>query len=236
MREWIKRRYYNFPLTRKINESVWAHVFHDSIKKYTFFDKLSLNVGRFSANYTLLYLLHRIIDAAQPEQLLEIGLGESSKLITTFLKYELPSCNHIIVENNREWIEYFSKFKLSDCTNIELFDIKETKFRDKYKSLNYINFDRLSTYGSFSLIIIDGPNGTKNYSRNDVYQNLESLIDFENFIIIFDDTDRLGEHQTFTAILNKLRKLGVAHDHCVYYGDKFVSLVYSTNYSYLNSL
>lgn len=96
MRKFIKRCYYQFPIVRKVNESVWANVFHDSIKQYSYLDRLSLNVGRFSASYTLLYLLHRVISISKPKQLLELGLGESTKFISTFLGQEYNTCNHIL--------------------------------------------------------------------------------------------------------------------------------------------
>ena len=84
MRELIKQYYYKAPIVRQLNEVVWANVYHDSIKGYPFLQNLGLNVGRFACNYTLLYLLHRIIEVSKPQRILELGLGESSKLISTY--------------------------------------------------------------------------------------------------------------------------------------------------------
>ncbi|PRP67777.1 hypothetical protein [Nonlabens agnitus] len=236
MRDLIKRCYYQFPTVRKVNESVWANVFHDSIKQYAYLDRLSLNVGRFSANYTLLYLLHRIIDISNPKRLLELGLGESSKFISTYLKHEHNTCNHIIVEHDKDWVTHFSKFALSECSEIQMFEVKKGSYLNKYRSCNYVGFEQLGKSGKFQMIVIDGPLGTKQYSRNDVLQHLEALVDFKNFIIVFDDTQRKGEHQTFKAMCKQIKQKGVSYGSTTYYGDKFVSLIYSSNYDYLNTL
>ena len=50
-------------------------------------------------------------------------------------------------------------------------------------------------------------------------------MDFKNFIIVFDDTNRKGEHQTFLALVAKLKGLNVDLGVTTYYGEKFVSLI-----------
>lgn len=235
MKKYLLYYYQKIPIIKKLNEIIWANVFHDSIKQYSFLNNLSLNIGRFYANYTLLYLLHRIIEISKPKEILELGLGESTKFISTILEHNNKDCNHLIIEHNSEWMNIFLKdFKLNENSEIKILNLKQTKYLNKFKSNNYEDFSKINK--KFQLIIIDGPFGTKNYSRNDVLQNLENLISFENFIIVLDDTERKGEYQTYKAIIKKLKKEKIDFNYCQYYGNKTISLVFSSNYYYLKSL
>ena len=140
------------------------------------------------------------------------------------------------MDHDEAWVKHFSKFQLGACSEVQVFDLYTKRFRDKYETLSYKGFENVAKDGKFQLIAIDGPFGSKKFSRNDVLDHLESIIDTDNFIIVFDDTNRSGEYQTFKEIVSKLEDLGVEHDWCRYYGDKIISLVYSSNYKYLNSL
>ncbi|KEZ92422.1 hypothetical protein [Nonlabens ulvanivorans] len=236
MKKWLTHHYYKLPVIRHLNEIIWANVYSDSIRGYSFLNDLSLNIGRFACNYTLLYLTHRIVNSVKPKRVLEIGLGESTKFLSTFINHTIDDCKHFVVEHNKEWISFFPSSNLYDCTEIKYFEVEKSTYNGNYKSLNYVGFETLGCFGTYEVIIIDGPHGTKNFSRNDVLQNLEHLIDFNNFTIVFDDTNRSGELQTYKAMLKKLKTLGVKFGTTRYYGSKIVSIIYSDNYKYFESL
>ncbi len=236
MKEWLKHYYYQLPHLRKLNELLWSSVYHDSIKALPEINELPLNIGRFAASYNLLYLLHRIITISNPERVLEIGLGESTKFISCYLTNYSNHTEHIVVEHDKTWINVFSQYSLPQCSRIEQLDLIETKFRNKFSSLNYKNFGTLSKYGTYSIILVDGPFGKNRFSRNDILPHIESLINFDDFIIIFDDTNRYGEYETFRALKKKLRNLNVEFQDTRYYGDKIISMIYSKNYKFLDTL
>ena len=95
------------------NELLWSSIFHDSIKGKPHLENLSLNIGRWAGNYAFFYVLNRILNDYQPKRILEFGLGESSKFVSTFLEHELPNSNHLIIEQSEDWKESFGmRFKL----------------------------------------------------------------------------------------------------------------------------
>ena len=79
-------------------ELEWAHIYHDSIRGKKHIENLSLNIGRWAGNYSFFYVLNRILNDYKPEKILDLGLGESSKLISTYLEHYLPNSTHTIVE------------------------------------------------------------------------------------------------------------------------------------------
>ena len=95
-------------------ELEWAHIYHDSIRGKTHIENLSLNIGRWAGNYCFFYVLNRILADYKPEKILDLGLGESSKFISTYLDYYLLNSSHTIVEQDENWTAAFKdRFQLS---------------------------------------------------------------------------------------------------------------------------
>jgi hypothetical protein len=66
----------------------WANIYRDSIRGKEWLEKLPLNVGRAAVNYNFFYVLNRILNDYKPNRILEFGLGESSKFISTYILNE----------------------------------------------------------------------------------------------------------------------------------------------------
>lgn len=54
-----------------------------------------------------MYTLYRILDEVQPKNILEMGLGQTSKMTTQYAKYYKDS-HLLIVEGDQLWIDNFS--------------------------------------------------------------------------------------------------------------------------------
>ena len=92
--------------TRSAREAVWAQVFHDTVTESTWFTRQALSPGRWAAGYPFLYVLYRILDEARPTFILELGLGQSTKLTAQYAASN-PASQHIVVEHDPEWIAAF---------------------------------------------------------------------------------------------------------------------------------
>ena len=104
-----------------LKELHWAHIYHDSIRGKVWLENQPLNIGRWAGNYAFFYLLNRILSDVKPKSILEFGLGESTKFISCFLKNELTETKHIVVENDKKWIEFFNfnyKIKSFYCSTV----------------------------------------------------------------------------------------------------------------------
>jgi len=214
-------------------EIEWANIFHDSIRGDESISKLSLNIGRWAGNYSFFYVLYRIMKDYKPNTILELGLGESSKLVSTFIKNNLQNCEHIIIEQNQNWInEFRNKFTFNDQTEVIHLPLETQKIEgfDVYK---YKDFDK-SINKQYELYIIDGPYGSDRFSRFDIIGLVNNFINNE-FIILFDDTHRLGEIDTVNQITTILKSKNIIFYQNEYIGNKSVTVIASEKYKHATS-
>lgn len=222
--------------SKKADEIIWANIYHDSIRGRNYLENLNLNIGRWAGNYTFFYILNRVLHDFQPKSILEIGLGESSKFIMACSKNILKNTQHIIVEHDPNWISLYRKN--NEIPNNSVFfqlDLIKKKFKG-YTTFSYRNFyEKLKDF-DFDLIIIDGPFGSKKYSRNDILLLVKHLDPKQEFIIIFDDTERTGEKDTVKLLIKEINKKGIPINVEHYNGVKTVSVIATNTYKYATSL
>lgn len=217
------------------DELLWASIFHDSIRGKKGIENLPLNIGRWAGNYSFFYVLNRILNDYQPKQIIEFGLGESSKFVSTYLEYHLLDSEHLIIEQDKNWkILFENKFKLSSRTSIQVLPL----IKKKYKGLEYNGYENIENVvnSKFDLYIIDGPFGSPNYSRFDVFSLAEKLTPQDEFIIIMDDFDREGEQQTTHELLELFENKNIKIYSEIYKGVKSVKVICTEKYKYVTSL
>lgn len=113
-------------------ENLWANIFHDSIVGSRWLQNQSFSPGRVAIGYPTLYALYRILDEFQPKSILEMGLGQSTKMIGSYVKWKVSrqeECHHMIVEHDETWIDFFkNSFELSSGTEVVQLDLKKVEF------------------------------------------------------------------------------------------------------------
>lgn len=216
-------------------ELLWASIYHDSIRGKKGIENLSLNIGRWAGNYSFFYVLNRILSDYQPKQIIEFGLGESSKFVSTYLDNYLLDSEHLILEQDANWKSIFeNKFELSKRSNIKVLPLVLKKHRE-FEYNGYENIENI-VKSKFDLYIIDGPFGSPNYSRFDIYALAEKLDAADEFIIIMDDYDRKGEQETTDELLKMFEDKGVITYAAIYKGLKSVKVICTAKYKYVTSL
>jgi hypothetical protein len=217
------------------DELLWASIFHDSIRGKKEIENLPLNIGRWAGNYSFFYVLNRILNDYQPKQIIEFGLGESSKFVSTYLDNYLLDSEHLILEQDANWKSIFeNKFELSKRSNIKVLPL----VKKKHKEFEYNGYDNIEdiVQSKFDLYIIDGPFGSPNYSRFDVFSLAEKLTPQDEFIIIMDDFDREGEQQTTHELLGLFENKKIKIYSEIYKGIKSVNVICTEKYKYVTSL
>ncbi len=184
------------------NENLFATIFHDTIKNSNWFNiPLSLSSG--AIGYPFAYILYRILDEIEPKNILETGMGQSTKIITEYVKSH-KKVKHDVVEHDKEWIEFFkTNTNMSEFQNIHLLKNYKRKFNGC--ELNaYKNFREEFKNKKFDLITIDGPVGVgQEYSRMDILDIVPECLE-DKFIILIDDSERIGEQRTIQMLEEKL--------------------------------
>ncbi|AMC10158.1 hypothetical protein Lupro_02340 [Lutibacter profundi] len=218
----------------QLKELEWAHIYHDSIRGKDWLEKLPLNIGRWAGNYPFFYLLNRILTDFKPNSILEFGLGESSKFVSTYLENELKNSNHLIIEQDETWHQNFKlKFQLSLLSKVAICPLYKRKvFNCDVNSYSGIE-DIINQ--NFDLYIVDGPFGSENYSRYDIVELARDFTKNDEFIIIIDDYQRIGEKETVQELLKMLKEKGITIYWGEYSGNKSVGVLGTEKYKSVKS-
>lgn len=222
-------------IKRQNDELIWSNIFHDTIKGREWLANLSLSPGRWAADYSFLYVLVRILSDYKPKKIIEFGLGETSKIISSFLDNELHDSTNIILEQDKNWIEVFkNRFNLSEKSQLIELALK-TKNVHGFSVNSYNNIEEKIT-DIFDLYVIDGPYGSPHYSRFDVCVITEKLRKGDEFIILIDDYNRDGEKETVEELLKQLTANGCKVHNSIYSGIKDQIVIATDKYRFVTSM
>lgn len=236
----IKKHLQENKKLHKINNNVlkeldWANVYHDSIRGKQALENLGLNIGRWAGSYPFFYVLNRILNDYKPKNIIEFGLGESSKFISTYVENYLQDSNHFIIEQDEDWKNIFiSRFQLTNKSVVKILPIEKKNVKG-YTVNCYKDIDK-NIHQKFDLYIVDGPFGSDNYSRYDIVLLTEKLTANDEFIIIIDDYDREGEKQTVDELIKMFNQKNINIHKGIYSGVKSVLILASEKYKYIKSL
>jgi len=222
-------------ISKQNDEIIWANVFHDTIKDREWLKNLSISPGRWAADYSVLYVLVRILSDFKPKKIMEFGLGESSKLISAFLEHDLLSSKHLIIEQDENWARVFKdRFRLSKNSEILTLPLKiETVHGFPVNSYSQIE-DKVNDV--FDLYLVDGPFGSSNFSRYDICRMAKHLTQDHEFIIILDDYDRNGEKETARELVSQLKGKGIKIYTDTYSGIKSQIIIATEKYRFVTTM
>ncbi len=223
---------HNIELLEK--ENFYANILRDCTADSSWLKDKSFTLTGGAANYSLIFTIFKILDDIEPINILEFGLGQTSKVTTQYILNKKPNANLMIIEHDNDWINTFKK-KLILNENIKICQrniiktiLNNTEI-DKYDCLKDIIKNQ-----KLNFIIIDGPFGDKRiYPRTNILDLIpENLA--ENFIIVLDDAERSGEQNTAKLIFNKLEENRIKYIKSYKSGIKTQLLITSSNYKFIH--
>ena len=180
------------------NELIYQHLLLRELNKHNLEDIYSPIGG--AASYSLLYHIVRSLACVRPSQVLELGAGQSSLL--------LSACNGPVfegkvttIEQDKGWADALRCRVTNDVFHAPVRGMKV----GRSTIIKYEGLTSLIGNQEFELVIVDGPTGTKKFSRSSILDHLDNLSQ-EKFIIIFDDTNRPGEKQVVKKLFKELRR------------------------------
>lgn len=221
-------------LNDQLLELEWANIFRDSIRGRACLENLALHPGRWAGNYSFFYLLFRALTDYKPKKILEFGLGESTKFVSTLIREEIPDAVHYIVESNYEWGEEFnSRFKLSNQSKICYYELEQKQVNNHIVN-SYANIEKINNL--FDLYLIDGPLGSDRFSRYDICLLAKKIPKNSEFIMIIDDFQRVGEQDTVTELLNIFNENSIPVFTAHYKGVKAQFVISTPKYKFFASI
>lgn len=214
-------------------EILWGIIFNNTIDGSLWLKDKSFSPGRWAVGYPFLYILYRVCNDFKPSSILELGLGQSSKMTT---QYSLNAENkHIIVEHDENWIEHCKKtISFSANTEIKKMQLDTIKIKN-HPVVVYKDFEKEFSKNTFDLILVDAPFGSEYISRIDILSIIPQALN-KSFIIIVDDCERLGERRTIKEIEKRLKSLNIEYAKGCYAGIKQTIVLTSKDLAFFCSL
>lgn len=213
------------PMVPLIRDLYAAEIFHDRIKESPWFVRQRLSPGRWAVDYGFLKTLYNVLSAMRPRNILEFGLGQSSKLIHQYAAHY--QADAVTCEHNDEWISFFFQSE-ADFSSMAPADLDQPVVEDA--SLGYpmkirrLPLERVKIHGAettayggledafgvrkFDFVLVDGPVGEKRFSRSQIISVAKTNL-ADRFCIMMDDTERPGEQETLDEVQEVLRGRGV---------------------------
>ena len=222
-------------LEKQNHELLWAKIWDDTRRDIVWLNDLpGISPGRWAVGYNYIYVMTRILNTIKPESVLDVGLGISSSLIGAYFSYQNIG-SHLIIEQDAEWVDFYKKdHKLSPFSTIKVLKCVETE-NGNTKNYSYEGFKSAVGNNIYNVISIDGPWGSERHSRRDIVELLPSILD-EEFVIVMDDTNRIGEKDTVDEIIQILNNNNIQTAVGVYPGESECTVICSERLKFLCSL
>ncbi len=228
-------------IQRQLAEILWAERLRSLTerRKETWLSSLSISPGNWAVGYQWFYIATQTLLALKPKHILDIGLGQSSKLFAKYVE-SMPDAKHLVVEHNPAWIDFFKNdFIPSDKTSFCCLDLVEGVVDGLKCPHTYLDFHVTMKNRKFDLISIDAPFGVRERggggARVDILSILPDCLS-EKWVVLLDDYNRKGEKRTAAKIEEKLHSCGVKFKKGVYRGEKDCLILCAESIGFLTSI
>lgn len=230
--------YQNYRIEKSNNLLIERNRFCDIRKGISWLDeKVSIiGDGDWAVGYDYLSVLCKVIQTIKPKNILEMGLGQSSKVIMNYQKNN--TCKYKIIEQDAKWYEFFKKENGTIPEGIEIFirPIKQV-FNETYGvDVNYYSdISDIIADERYDVISIDGPWGSDGISRMDMLPYIPACLK-KSWCIMIDDYERDGEKNMIWELENILQQNMVRYCKKIYGKYRQLCLLTSEDNKYLCSL
>ena len=189
-----------------VAEAQWADAFHALSLESSWLKDKTFSPGRWAIGYQYLYALYWFLEKMEPECVLDLGLGQSTRIIAQYAAAN-PKVRHIVVESSQEWIKFFknSCFALPSNTTIIHCPYGTETFKGVNDVRVYENFVSLLQNYKFDLVSIDAPHSgdMMEFGRVDTIKLIPDRLS-KRYAILFDDTGRKADNAGFRALVDEL--------------------------------
>lgn len=221
-------------ILRLEREQLTALKFNSTIIDSKWFIHKGISPGGYAVDYTFFYTLYRVLESFMPQNILEFGLGQSSKMIHQYAAFF--KVNAITIEHDSNWSVFFEKSKVGDyAVNIKHLDLENIEYKGT-STQTFRNCVKELGGKKYDLILIDSPIAlNKNYSRVEVIDIANSCLS-DNFVIMIDDYNQKSIQNTAKEVFDVLKGKGVNFVYGIYKGEKDHILITSDNNNFLTTL
>lgn len=218
-----------------LKELNYADVFNSTIYKSDWLIDKTFSPTSYAIGYPLLYVLYRILDEQHPKNILEFGLGQSTKLFHQYSAF-IKEAHITTLEHDSKWVEFFSNKKpLPPNAGLIVVESEIISFKG-FKTRSIKDLDQHVKDNKYDLILVDAPTVFKRYSRPQILKLVPGNIDPDHFIVIIDDSQRRGEKDTCRELEKSFRDHNIEFCKNEYCGIKSSALYCSADNRFLTTL
>lgn len=228
--------YQNSKILAQTKHNIARNRFYDISRGVIWMRNLSLTAGGWAVGYDYMYVMLRVLQSKKPNTILELGLGQSSKILARYQDYR--NCLYDIVEQDEMWYQFFeTEFKFSNNVQVYIRPIKQVYNATYGADVNsYTDFHTVVYGKKYDFISIDGPWGSEKISRTDILPYIPHCLE-DSFCIMMDDYERLGEYNMIIELENILKKNDIKYYKAIYgEEDKKICLITSQDNPFLCTL
>lgn len=222
---------------RHASEAVWAQIFNNTISESLWLKDKTFSPGRWAVGYPYLYVMYRVLNETRPKRILELGLGQSTRMIAQYAA-AFQDVEHIVVEQDKTWTEFFAQnTSLSPRTKIVHLPVVETNYLDDDRTLVYQDFEELCEGKKFDLVSSDGPAHSQShkYRRVELVKLIPDHL-ADSFCIILDDFNVQECKNMWKVAKDTFSQMNIPYSEGIYHGDKAVSIFTSVDQKFLCSM
>lgn len=223
--------------SRHAAEAVWAQIFNLTISDSTWLKDKAFSPGRWAVGYPYLYVMYRVLNETHPRHILELGLGQSTRMISQYAA-AYDDVEHIVVEHDPEWIQFFcNSYSIPNNTRIVQLEREMVPYKEAENVRVFKGFKENFQGKKFDFISIDAPLGgdMKQYSRIDILRMMPNCLS-KDFTIMIDDTERSGEMNTVKEMKHCLMENNFAYQCGQYCGEKDCVILCAAHLGFLSSM
>lgn len=223
-------------IERNSAEAVWAAVFNSTVSNSVWLHDRAFSPRRWAVGFGYLYVLYRILNEVRPTRILDLGLGQTSKMIAQYAAAH-PSVEHVIIEADPEWVGFFNQgYHLPANSRIVMSEYEMREYKGESVRF-YSGLAQKLSGQRFDLISIDAPpsKGMVNYGRLDVLDLMPEALS-PDCVLMMDDVQRVRERNAVGEIVAKLASFALGYKDETYHGDKDFSVICSERMRFLRSL
>ncbi len=218
-----------------LKELIWADIFKNSIDGSNWLIDKSFTPGRWAVGYPLLFVLYKILDELKPKNILEFGLGQSTRMFKQYAE-KFSSVKITTLEHDPEWaLHFISKNNIPENLSIKIVNNVIVNYKG-YDTLSINKVQEILKNEIFDLVLVDAPYGSERYSRSQILEIVPDKIKKDNFCIIIDDFNRVGEKDTTIELEKIMKNAKLQFESVIYKGEKEFILYCSTNHKFLTKL
>lgn len=195
-----------------------------------------------AANGTLMLFLFKCLTICRPQNVLELGSGQTTKLFADYF-HEHPDAYVCSLEHNEDWIQLVKpqisrNGRCHDYRHAPLIDrdFIVTGTQEHVHTKAYTLPPDVGQH-QFNLILVDGPDTGPGsaYTRHGFLEHVPRLL-AESFVVIFDDAERWDELRLVSSFQRVLRTKSISHVRFDIAGVKTQTVFCSKNLAFLCSI